>query len=43
MKRNQKKIWKTEMGPSQGDKAWSRDSKSALLDILQNKEHFYQF
>ena len=35
--RNQTKVWKTKTGPLQGDKAWSRDPKSALIEILQNK------
>ena len=39
--RNQTKVWKTKRGLLQGDKAWSRDPKSALFEILQNKEHFY--
>ena len=39
--RNQRKVWKTKKGPLQGDKAWSGDPKSALFEILHNKEHFY--
>ena len=38
---NQTKVWKTKIGPLQGDKAWSRDPKSALFEILQNMEDFY--
>ena len=38
---NQIKVWKTKAGTLQGDKAWSRDPKSTLFEILQNKEHFY--
>ena len=38
---NQTKVWKTKTGPLQGDKAWSRDPKSALFEILQNKEHYH--
>ena len=38
---NQTKVWKTKAGFLQGDKAWSRDPKSALFEILHNKEHFY--
>ena len=40
---NQTKVRKTKTGPFQGDKAWSGDHKSALFEILQNREHFYQF
>ena len=40
---NQTKVWKTKSGALQGGKAWSRDPKSALFEILQNKEQFYQF
>ena len=35
---NQTKVRKTKTGPLQGEKAWSRDPKSAFFD---NKEHFY--
>ena len=38
---NQTKVWKTKIGPLQGDKAWSIDPKSALFEIQHNKEHFY--
>ena len=38
---NQAKVWKTKTGPLQGDKAWSRDSKSVLFEILHNKDYFY--
>ena len=38
---NQTKVWKTKAGPLQGDKAWPRDPKSTMFEILQNKEHFY--
>ena len=38
---NQTKVWTTKTRTLQGDKAWSRDPKSALFEILQNKEHFY--
>ena len=37
------KVWKTWTGTLQGGRAWSRGSKSALSEILQNKEHFYKF
>ena len=37
---NQTKVWKTKTGPLQGDKAWSRDPRSALFEILHNKENF---
>ena len=39
--RNLTQVWNTRTGPSQGGRAWSRDPKSALFEILQNKEHFY--
>ena len=39
--RNLMKVWKTWTGPSRGGRAWSRGPKSALSEILQNKEHFY--
>ena len=38
LKRNQTKVWKT--GPLQDDKVWPRDPKSALFEIIQNKEYF---
>ena len=38
---NQTKVRKTKTGPLHGDKAWFRDPKSALFEILRNKEHFY--
>ena len=38
---NQTKVLKIKKVPLQGDKAWSRDPKSALFEILHNKEHFY--
>ena len=28
-----------EIGPSQGDRAWSRGPKSAWFEIIQYKEH----
>jgi hypothetical protein len=36
--RNQTKVWKMETGPSQGDRAWFGGPKSALFEILQNRE-----
>ena len=39
--RNLMKVWKTWTGPSQGGRAWSRGPKSALSEILQNKEHYH--
>ena len=39
--RNLKKVWKTRKGPSKGGRVWSRDPKSTLFKILQNKEHYY--
>ena len=41
LKRNLMKVWKTWAGPSQGGRAWSRSTKSALSEILHNKEYFY--
>ena len=38
---NQTKLWKTKTGALQGGKAWSRDPKSALFEIVRCKEHFY--
>ena len=38
---NQTKVWKTKTGPLQGNKVWSRGTKSTLFEILHNKEHFY--
>ena len=38
---NQTKVWKIKTGPLKCDKGWSRDPKSALFEILQNKEQFY--
>ena len=40
---NQVKVWKTKAGPLQdtGEKAWIENFKSALFEILRNKEHFY--
>ena len=38
---NQTKEWKIKTGPFRGDKAWSRDPKLALFEIVHNKEHFY--
>ena len=40
---NQMKVWKTKAGPLQGDKAWSRDPKSTLFEVLQNQGQFYKF
>ena len=37
---NQTKVWKTKTGVLQCDKEWYRDPKSALFEILHNKEHF---
>ena len=37
------KIVDVKIGPFQDEKAWSRDSKAALFEILQNKGHFYYF
>ena len=39
--RNQTKLWKTKTGPLQDDKAWSKYPKSALFEILKDKEHFF--
>ena len=39
--RNLMKVWKTWTGPLWGSRACSRGPKSALSEILQNKEHFY--
>ena len=36
--KNLTKVWKKDMGSSQGD--WSRDSKSLLFEILQNFTNF---
>ena len=41
LRRNLMKVWKTWTGPSQGGRAWSRGPKSALSEILHNKEYFY--
>ena len=41
LRRNLMKVWKTWMGPSQGGRAWSRGPKSAMSEILHNKEYFY--
>ena len=41
--RNLKKVWKARKGPSQGGRVWSRDLKSALLEIRGDNEHFYSF
>ena len=35
------RVWKTEMGTLQGDKAWSRGSKSELFEFLQNSDHYH--
>ena len=40
--RNLMKVWKTETGPLQGGRAWSRGQKSELFEILQNIENFQQ-
>ena len=32
--RNLTKVWKTEKGPSQGGRAWSRGPESELFEIL---------
>ena len=32
------KVWVPETGPSQGDSAWFGGPKSALFEILQNRE-----
>ena len=39
--RNLTKVWKTRTRPLQGGRAWSRGPKSALSEILHNKEYFY--
>ena len=39
--RNLMKVWKTWTGPLWEGRAWSRSPKSALSDILQNKEHYH--
>ena len=39
--RIQAKVWKTDKRCSQGDKALSRDLKSAFLKILQYQENFW--
>ena len=36
--RNLIKVWKAETEPSQGDRALSRGLKSALFEILKNRE-----
>ena len=41
LRRNLLKVWKTWTGPSRGARAWSRGPKSALSEILQNKEHYH--
>ena len=43
LRRNLMKVWKTWTGPSQGGRACSRGSKSALSKILHNKEYFTNF
>ena len=35
------KVWKTWTGHSREGRAWSRGPKSALSEILQNKEHYH--
>ena len=37
--RNLTKVWKTETGPSQGGRAWSRGPKSELFEILPYRVH----
>ena len=39
--RNLIKVWKTWTGLLWGGRAWSRGPKSALSEILQNKEHYH--
>ena len=41
--RNLIKVWKTWTRPLWFGRAWSRDPKSALSKILQNKEHYHLF
>ena len=41
--RNLIKVWKTWLGLLQGGRAWSRGPKSALSEILQNKEYYHKF
>ena len=33
------KVWKTETGPSQGGRAWSRGPESELFEILPYRDH----
>ena len=40
---NLTKLWKTRTGPPMCDRAWSRSPKSALFEILKNKENYQQF
>ena len=39
--RNLEKVWKTEMGHLQGDRAWPRGPKSQLFRILQYRDHYH--
>ena len=39
--RNLTKVWKTETGPSRGDRGGSRGPKSTLFEILQNSDHYH--
>ena len=41
--RNLTNVWKTWTESLQGGRAWSKGPKSALLEILQNKEHYHHF
>ena len=40
--RNQTKLWKAKTVPLQGNKAWFKDPKSALFEILQDKELIFK-
>ena len=39
--KNLMKVWKTWTGPLRDGRAWSRGPKSALSEILHNKEYLY--
>ena len=39
--RNLKKVWKTQTGPSQGNRAWSRGPQSTKFEILLNRDHHH--
>ena len=38
--RNLTKVWKTETGPLQGGRAWSRGPESELFEILPYRDHW---